>query len=88
VNLSAALIPLVSLGVVTVMSTVPAPGGEVTLIDVGELTVNVPAALEPKCTLVVSERFSPVIDTVVPPCCGPEPPCSHRGLSRALLAVS
>jgi hypothetical protein len=67
VNLSTALIALVSLGVVTVMSTVPSPPGEVAVIDVGELTVKVLAALEPNCTLVASAKFSPVIVTLVPP---------------------
>ena len=65
-NLSAALAALVPLDVVTVISTVPVPAGEVAVIEVAEFTVKALAALEPKCTLVASERFSPAIDTLAP----------------------
>ena len=51
VNWSAAPVALVPPGVVTVMSTVPALwAGEVAVIDVALLTVNVVAAVAPKLT--------------------------------------
>jgi hypothetical protein len=51
-------------GVVTVMSTVPLPGGLVTVICVAESAVIVPAVL-PKLTLVAPVRSVPVIVTRV-----------------------
>jgi hypothetical protein len=71
VNLSAALIPLVSLGVVTVMSTVPTPAGALALIDVGELTVKLLAWSAPKLTPVAPVKSVPVIVELVPPAAGP-----------------
>ena len=59
------------LGVVTVMSTVPLPGGEVAVIWVALLTVKEPAALLPNLTAVAPEKLVPVMVTLVPPCIGP-----------------
>jgi len=53
-------------GVVTVMFTVPVPGGLVTVICVPESAVIVPAA-PPKLTPVASPRLVPLIVTAVPP---------------------
>ena len=53
-------------GVVTVTSTMPLPGGLVTVICVLESAVIVPAA-PPKLTLVAPARLVPVIVTAVPP---------------------
>ena len=52
--------------VVTVMSTMPLPGGLVTVIWVPESAVIRPAA-PPKLTLVAPPRLVPVIVTTVPP---------------------
>ena len=52
--------------VVTVMSTMPLPGGLVTVIWVPESAVIVPAA-PPKLTPVAPPRLVPVIVTTVPP---------------------
>ena len=53
-------------GVVTVTSTMPLPGGLVTVTCVLESAVIVPAA-PPKLTLVAPARLVPVIVTAVPP---------------------
>ena len=53
-------------GVVTVMVTVPVPGGLVTVICVLESAVMT-AAAAPKRTPVAPARPVPVMDTVVPP---------------------
>ena len=57
-------------GVVTVTSTVPAPDGEVTVIDVAESAVTVPAVV-PNLTVVAFVRLVPVTVTLVPPATGP-----------------
>ena len=72
VNRSAALAELVPPGVVTLMSTVPLPAGEVALIDVALLTVKVAAAVLPNFTAVAPVKFLPAIVTEVPPVSGPE----------------
>jgi hypothetical protein len=71
VNWSAADVALVPPGVVTVTSTVPAPAGEVAVICVALLTVNVVAAVAPNFTAVVPVKFVPVMVTTVPPAAGP-----------------
>ena len=72
VNWSAAPVGLVPLGVVTVMSTVPAVcAGEVAVIDVALFTVNDAAAVAPKLTAVAPVKPVPVIVTDVPPAVGP-----------------
>ena len=53
-------------GVVTVMSTVPWPGGLVAVICVPESAVTFPAT-PPKLTPVAPPRAVPVIVTTVPP---------------------
>src|SRR4030081_2648941 len=54
------------------MSTVPALwAGEVAVIDVALLTVNVIAAVAPKLTAVAPVKPVPVIVTDVPPAAGP-----------------
>ena len=62
----AALVFEVPAGVVTVMVTVPAPGGLVTVICVLESAVMVAAAV-PKRTPVAPARPVPVMVTVLPP---------------------
>ncbi len=62
-NLPAAALPP---GVVTVMLTVPVPGGLVTVICVPESAVTFPAP-PPKLTPVAPPRLVPVIVTAVPP---------------------
>jgi hypothetical protein len=58
---------------VTVTSTVPAAcGGEVTVIDVSELTVKLVAGTLPKFTAVAPVKPVPVTVTVVPPPVVPE----------------
>ena len=69
-NRSAAVTAEVPDGVVTVMSTVPVPGGLVTVIPVAESAVIVPAAL-PKLTPVAPAKPVPVIVTTVPPVVDP-----------------
>ena len=65
-----ALVP--PIGIVTVISTVPAlPAGAVAVIDVPLFTVNVVAALAPNFTAVAPVKFVPVIATMVPPAVGP-----------------
>jgi hypothetical protein len=59
-------------GMVTVTSTAPDPAGEVAVIDVALLTVNVVAAVPPKLTAVAPVKLVPVIVTEVPPAAGPE----------------
>ncbi len=54
------------------MSTVPAPcAGDVAVIEVGELKMELPAANEPKLTLVKSVKSVPVRVTELPPDSGP-----------------
>jgi hypothetical protein len=71
VNWSAADVALVPPGVVTVTSTVPAPAGEVAVICVALLNVNVVAAVAPNFTAVAPVKFVPVMVTTVPPAAGP-----------------
>ena len=62
----AAVMAEVPAAVVTVMFTVPLPGGLTTVICVPESVRIVPAA-PPKLTLVAPSRLVPVIVTTVPP---------------------
>ena len=72
-NWSAALVPLVPPGVVTVTSTVPAlPAGAVVVICEELTTVTFVAAFDPNSTAVAPFRFVPVIVTARPPEVGPE----------------
>ena len=57
--------------VVTVTSCVPAPAGEVTVMDPAASAVTVPAVL-PNLTAVAFARLEPVTMTLVPPAAGPE----------------
>ena len=52
-------------------STVPAPGGEVAVIEVAELTVKPVAVAVPNFTAVAPENAVPVMVTDVPPVVGP-----------------
>ena len=61
---------LVPLGVVTVMSTAPAPAGARAVIEVGEDAVMVPGAV-PNCTALAATKLVPVMVTEVPPTNGP-----------------
>ncbi|PIT03973.1 hypothetical protein TSA1_26775 [Bradyrhizobium nitroreducens] len=70
-NWSAAEVADVPPAVVTVISTVPVPAGDVAVIEVAELTVKPVAAVAPNVTALAPERFVPVMTTVVPPVCGP-----------------
>ncbi len=63
-----ALVPPV---VVTVISTVPTPAGDVAVICVAELTVKLTAGVPPNCTAVAPVKLVPVMVTVVPPAVGP-----------------
>ena len=71
-NWSAAEIADVPPGLVTVMSTVPLPAGEVAVIDVGELTVKPVVLVAPNFTAVAPVKLRPVIVTEVPPAPGPD----------------
>ena len=57
--------------VVTVTSTVPVPGGEVTVTELAVFAV-IDAPVEPKWTAVAEPRFEPEMTTLVPPDAGPE----------------
>jgi hypothetical protein len=73
VKRSAVTIADVPLGVVTLMSTIPAvPGGAVALMAESERTVNRVAATPPKETPVAPVKLLPRIVTVVPPAMPPE----------------
>ena len=62
----------VPFGVVTVTSMGPTgPPGEVAVIEVSLLTVNVVAGVVPKVTLVAPVKPVPVMVTGVPPLIGP-----------------
>ena len=52
-------------------STAPDPGGEVAVIDVALVTVNVLAAVPPKLTAVAPYRAVPEMVTTAPPCGAP-----------------
>ena len=71
-NWSAAEVAEVPPGVVTVTSTVPAPAGEVAVIEVAELTVKLVALVAPNLTAVAPVKPVPVIVTDVPPAVGPD----------------
>ena len=58
--------------VVTPMSTVPVPAGDVAVIWVAELTVKPVAAVAPNVTAVAPVKLVPVMITVVPPVPGPD----------------
>ena len=58
-------------GVVTVMSTVPVPDGDVAVICV-PVFVRIVADVPPNLTAVAPVKPVPVIVTVVPPPTGPE----------------
>ena len=70
-NWSAAEIALLPPDVVTVMSTVPVPAGDVAVIEVAELKVKPVAGVAPNVTAVTPVKLVPVIVTVVPPVTGP-----------------
>jgi hypothetical protein len=70
VKRSAALVTLVPPALVTITSTVPVPGGEVTTIWVPMLLLIV-AGPDPNLT-VAPVKFVPLIVTDVPPAAGPE----------------
>lgn len=57
---------------VTVTVTVPAPGGEIAVIEVGDVTDTSVAGVEPKSTVDPVVNPEPVMVTVVPPLAGPE----------------
>ncbi len=58
--------------VITVTSTVPAPTGEVTVMEPAVSAVIVPGLAVPKSTAVAFARLFPVTVTLVPPVPGPE----------------
>ena len=70
-NWSAAEVAEVPPVVVTLMSTVPVPAGDVAVIEVAELTVKLAAVVPPNATAVAPVRLVPVIVTTVPPAAGP-----------------
>ena len=70
-NRPSALVGLVPPAVVTVTSTVPVPDGDVAVIEVALLTVNVAALAPPNLTAVAPVKLAPVIVTLVPPAGGP-----------------
>ena len=53
------------------MSTMPAPAGEVAVIEVAELTVKLVALVAPNLTAVAPVKLVPVMVTDVPPVVGP-----------------
>ena len=68
--MSPATIALVPPGVVTLISTVPVPAGDVAVRLEAELYVTL-AALVPNVTVDALVNPEPVIVTVVPPAAGP-----------------
>jgi len=71
---SPVLVALVPPAVVTVTSTgVPAPTGEVAVMDVALTTVKVAGLPDPKSTAVAPVKFVPEMVTPVPPRSGPSP---------------
>ena len=71
-NRSAADVADVPPAVVTLMSTVPVPAGEVAVIWVAELTVKLVAGVAPNATAVAPVKPVPVMVTDVPPADGPD----------------
>jgi hypothetical protein len=61
------LATLVPLRLITVTSTVPMPGGETAVIELGEFTVMLAALAEPNLTAVAPLRPTPLMATAVPP---------------------
>ena len=60
-------------GVVTVTLALPAvPAGEITVIEVAELTTTDVPAVPPKLTVDPARKLVPVIVTDVPPAVGPD----------------
>jgi hypothetical protein len=59
------------LGVTTVTSTAPVPGGLVAVISVSESTIIITALTPPKSTAVAPVKPLPVIRTLLPPLVGP-----------------
>ena len=57
--------------VVTVTSTVPAPAGEVAVMEVALFTVKLVAGVAPNFTAVAAAKPVPVMLTTVPPAVGP-----------------
>ena len=57
--------------VVTLISTVPVPAGDVAVIEDAELTVNPVAGVAPKLTAVAPLKPVPVMVTELPPANGP-----------------
>lgn len=72
VNWSAEEVALVPPAVVTVMSAVPEPAGEVAVICVALSSVNEVAPVAPNFTDVAPVKSVPVIVTLVPPDAGPD----------------
>ena len=70
VNLSPATIALVPPGVVTLISTVPVPAGDVAVRRVAEIYLTL-AALVPNMTVDARVNLVPVIVTLVLPAAGP-----------------
>ena len=74
-NLSAVEVALVPTAVVTVMSTMPEPGGDTAIISVcvpfGK-NVHDSAGVPPKLTPVTFARFVPMTVTLVSPLGGPQ----------------
>jgi hypothetical protein len=62
----------VPFGVVTLTVTAPVPAGDVAVIWVAELTVNVVALAAPNLTAVAPVKPVPVMTTLVPPNAGPK----------------
>jgi hypothetical protein len=61
------------MGVVTVMSTVPAdPAGDTAVTELAESTVKLAAGVAPKETAVAPNRSAPVMNTDDPPVVVPE----------------
>ena len=70
-NWSAADVAEVPPAVVTLISTVPVPAGDVAVIEVAETNVKLAAGVAPKVTAVTPVKLVPVTVTVVPPATGP-----------------
>jgi hypothetical protein len=70
-NRSAAAVALVPVGVVTVISTVPVPAGEVAVIEVALGADTLVADVDPNFTVASTVKFVPVMVTTVPPAVGP-----------------
>ena len=69
-NLSPVTTALVPLGVVTRISTLPVPAGEVAVRRVAELYMTL-AAMVPNVTVDALVKPEPVMVTAVPPAAGP-----------------